>query len=473
MNILVNDHPITRIANKTDTVNKIQKIALIYIVIMLSLTYGYVVGRFHVFPYQVLEVLAQDYEAFAAGDQLENKTSTFQKLQSDFGRTADRILYSYPELAVKDSRPIDHAKLSKRKEPPRVFVAPEHQQGFRVVIGAMNLENAFWGGLLLGPTGNILHTWELSMSDLPGERAKGIQTILYGVEVFSDGSVIFNMGKLGGGIVKVDACSKVVWDLPGLFHHTISGDEHGDFWTFSGIDSTFDQDMVKVSVDTGEIVQRIKMQDVRKANRRLSIWNLEGGAFAWLTNKNAKVVGNMTHGNDIDPLPQSLAADFPQFSPGDLAISYRSTNLIFILDPESLRVKWWRIGITDTQHDVDWEPDGILSIFSNNERTTKTSDVVSIRPSTYEWNIVVEGAKLNLFSPIQSSHDRTPHGTRMITSAQQGWVVEVNEKQERVFSFINNLDYENRRALHVSDAFYFDENYFTEKFWEQRCEPNQ
>jgi hypothetical protein len=453
-------------------VNNIQKIALMYVVIMLVLTYGYVIGRFQVFPYHALESLAQDFEAFSAGDQLENKTSVFEKLQNDLGFSADRVLYSYPELAVKDSRSIDHVTLAKRKEPPRVFVAPEHQQGYRVVIGAMDLENAFWGGLLLGPTGDILHTWALSMQDLPGERAKGIHTILYGVDVFPDGSVIFNMGKLGGGIVKVDACSNVVWDLPGLFHHTITGDEHGGFWTFIGVDSTFNQDMVKVSVDTGEIVQRIDMEDVRKANPGVSIWDLEGGAFTWLTNKNAKVVGNMTHGNDIDPMPQSLAADFPQFSPGDLAISYRSTNLIFILDPNSLKVKWWRVGVTDTQHDVDWEPGGTLSIFSNNQRTTKTSDVVSIRPSTFERSIAVEGAKLDLFSSIQSSHDRSPHGTRMITSAQQGWIVEVDENQERVFSFINNLDFENRKALHVSDAFYFDEDYFDEKFWEQRCQPN-
>jgi hypothetical protein len=453
-------------------VNKIQKLALTYVVITLCVIYGYMVGRFQVFPYQLVETLAQDFEAFAAGDHLENKTSVIEKLQNDFGWNWGRVLYPYPEIAVMNSRATDHPTLSKRKEPPRVFVAPEHQQGYRLIIGAMDLENAFWGGLLLGPTGDILHTWELSMSDLPGERAEGSAVILYGVDVFPDGSVIFNMGKQGGGIVKVDACSNVVWDLPGLFHHTISGDEHGDFWTFSGLDNTFDQDMIKVSVDTGDVVQRINMEDVRKANPRISIWDLDGGAFAWSANTNAKVAGDMTHGNDIEPLPQSLAADFPQFSPGDLAISYRTTNLIFILDPKSLKVKWWRVGVTDTQHDVDWEPGGILSIFSNNQRTQKTSDVISIRPSTYEWNIAVDGAKLGLFSEIQSSHGLSPYGTRMITSAQQGWVVEVDENQERVFSFINNLDFENRKALHVSDAFYFDEDYFDENFWEQRCQPN-
>ena len=57
----------------------------------------------------------------------------------------------------------------------------------------------------------------------------------------------------------------------------------------------------------------------------------------------------MTHGNDIDPLPAALAPDFPQFAPDDLVISYATTNLLFVLDPESLKVKWWRVGITDYQ----------------------------------------------------------------------------------------------------------------------------
>ena len=81
--------------------NNIQKIALMYVVIMLVLTYGYVIGRFQVFPYHALESLAQDFEAFSAGDQLENKTSVFEKLQNDLGFSADRVLYSYPELAVE------------------------------------------------------------------------------------------------------------------------------------------------------------------------------------------------------------------------------------------------------------------------------------------------------------------------------------------------------------------------------------
>jgi hypothetical protein len=64
----------------------------------------------------------------------------------------------------------------------------------------------------------------------------------------------------------------------------------------------------------------------------------------------------MTHANDVDPLPQHLVADFPGLEAGDLAISYASTNLVFILNPQTLLVKWWRVGVSDFHHDPDWKP---------------------------------------------------------------------------------------------------------------------
>ncbi len=41
----------------------------------------------------------------------------------------------------------------------------------------------------------------------------------------------------------------------------------------------------------------------------------------------------------IDPLPSALAAQLPQFAPGDLAISYATSSLLLGLDPKTLNVK--------------------------------------------------------------------------------------------------------------------------------------
>ena len=167
---------------------------------------------------------------------------------------------------------------------------------------------------MLGPDGEIIHTWGLSTAHLPTNNAKEQLKNLYGVHVFPDGSVIFNMQEDGGGIVKVDACSNVVWNLEGEYHHVISPDEHGYFWSFVGGTKTYDQDMVKVSIDSGEIVQRIDMAAVRDANPELHIWNLQNVVFRNV--KHLKKKGNMTHGNDIEPASCSPGPVLSAIRPG-------------------------------------------------------------------------------------------------------------------------------------------------------------
>jgi len=279
------------------------------------------------------------------------------------------------------------------------------------------------------------------------------------LHIFPDGSVIFNMQERGGAIVKVDACSNVVWNLEGPFHHVISPDEHGYFWSFSGHSGPYDQNMVKVSQETGEIVQTIDMEKVRQANPGLNIWNL-----ALFGDKGA---GHMTHGNDIEPLPSHLAPDFPDFEPGDLVISYATTNLIFVLDPETLGVKWWRVGISDFQHDPDWEAGGKISIYSNNaHRSVKEfSDIVTINPQTMEFQVTLEGADMGFKSDANGRHQLTPFGTRYVTSSKQGWAFEVDETGKIVSSFVNTIDLSGGLALHLSEAWRFKENYFDEQFW--------
>jgi hypothetical protein len=448
--------------------NRIQKFAIAYVLIMVVGIYGYAIGRFKVFPYDSIEPFVQNYLAFAKGDSMEKKTSVVAKLKNDLGVSPDRWAYSYPALAAENTLPADHPTLDRGRDAPLVFVDDAHRAGYRVIIGALDLQDTFWGALLLDSEGKIIHSWSLTTAHLPAKSATDLLKNLYGVHVFPDGSIIFLMQERGGGIVKVDACSKVLWNLEGEFHHVVSPDEHGYFWSFIGQQKAFDQNMVKISVDTGEIVQLIDMVDVRKANPDLHIWDLYQYKFE--SRKALKANGDMTHGNDIEPLPQALAADFPDYEPGDLVVSYATSNLVFIVNPETLKVKWWRIGVSDLQHDPDWEEGGFISILSNNSRSIKGySDIVTINPVTMEHKVTLEGSTVGFKTIVNGQHQLTPFGTRFVTSANQGWAFEVNQEGAIVFSFVNNVESENGKALHLSEALRYQEDYFDTQFW-NNCE---
>jgi len=369
---------------------------------------------------------------------------------------------SYPPLAVANTRELAIPGTKSRRDPALVYTDPEQAGGYRAVFGAFDFEETLWGGILLDPQGEVVHTWRLSTDHLPGNKAPSRLKKLYGMYLFPDGSVIFSQQEEGGGLVKVDACSQVVWNLEGEFHHTVSPDEYGYFWTYHDHKGDFDHKLARVSVASGEIVSQIDMRDVRMKNPFVHIFNLQ-------RNINTQ---DISHGNDIEPLGTRMAAQFPRFEAGDLLLSYRTQNLVFVVDPDTLKVKWWIVGASDRQHDADWEADGRITVFSNNEvAARKYSDIIAIDPETREFHAIVDGEKFGFYSDINGRQQRTPFATRLITSTTQGWVFEVDDNDKIVFSFVNNYDSEKQQSLDLSEAYRLPENYFDKEFW-KTCTTN-
>lgn len=333
----------------------------------------------------------------------------------------------------------------------------------------MDFEESLWGAVLISPEGEAIHTWHLSTEHLPGSLPDHAK-VLYGTHIGSDGSIIFSMQEYAGGLVKVDVCSNEIWNTPGSYHHTVTSDDDGAFWSFTGRQDTLDQDMVMMSEKTGEILKTIEMSEVQKRNGDVHLWHLRDP----LRKKKFKSIssrGHMTHGNDIEPLTEEFAASFKQFEVGDLLISYASINLVFILDPDTLEVKWWRVGITDYPHDPDWEVDGRITIFNNQTRDMihgeKFSEIVSINPRDYKSKVIYSGEKNHFRSAYNGRHQLTEHGTRMITSSLQGWAFEVDESGKTVFSFINTYNKKDKNSLFLSNALHFPVDYFEGKPWEK------
>ena len=391
--------------------------------------------------------------AFVAGDVTE-EVSLVQKLRNDFGISPERQLRSFAP-----ARPDRFARLElpgsrDRREPPRAFLSPDAPSSYRVLVGAFDTERAFWGAVMLDPEGNVAHQWHFDgevegLNDIPDELKR-----LYGIAFLADGSAIFTMQEQGGALFKVDACSRLIWTKPGLFHHTATATADGRMlWTFGGDQGDLHPTLIAVDPETGDTIRKIDMVDVERANPDILIFDLQREAG----------VPHATHPNDIDPLPARLAAAFPRFDQGDLLLSYHTTNLVFVLDPETLEIKWWYVGAVDGQHDPDWQADGTISVYNNNYRAARrgaplTSTIVSIDPRAHAHEVILEGSSHDFYSRTNGHHQLTEDGTAFVTSSTQGRVFEVDlSTGKKVFDFVNAYDWQDGRTLHMSEALVVDE----------------
>ncbi len=438
--------------------NWFTKLAVLYLVALLAFVWGVGVGFFEWWPHAAVKTLVE----YGEGHELEQESTFFEKLENDLGVKPTRHLREVSQEAGQTT-PLEVPGLASRRDKPGIYIHPDHREGYRALFGAMDFQETFWGGLLLGPDGEVLHRWTLSTDHLPTATTTDNLKNLYGMHLYPDGSIIFTMQERGGGIVKVNACSEIQWNLEGEFHHTISPDGTGHFWTYHDKQTDFDHTFARVSEATGEIVQTIDMRDVRAANPHKHFFNLQ---------KVAKQI-DISHGNDIDPLPAELADRFEGFETGDLLISYRTQNLVFVLDPDTLEVKWWRVGAWAKQHDPDWHPGGYFTVFSNNHRDDlatlrEHSDIIAIDPVSLRHQVILDGDRYDFYSQVNGMQTTTPWDTLLVTSTNQGWIFEVDEAGEVVFSFVNNYKVDEGRSLNVSDAHRYPAEWFSEPFWE-RC----
>lgn len=423
-----------------------QKIAIGYALFVVAISLGMMIARYKWFPYGNIEAVINFVKGYE-GDE----TSILEKLMSDSGGLPHRFIVPYSASDKAGMTEVQVPGLKARRAQPLMRLTQDAPRGLRVVFGAFDFEETMWGALLIDPDGKVIHTWRLSTDELPLSTESNFRKNMYGVDILRDGSIIFLMHEEGGGIVKVDYCGRTQWTIDGKFHHamTLTGD--GNFWTFEGMQTDFDHVLALFNAATGKLIRRIDMKDVRAANPDTHIFALGPG----------KNIPDAVHGNDIEPLPKRLAADFPQFAPGDLLISYKMINLLFILDPDTLKIKWWRIGPWDRQHDGDWNKGGYISVFSNNQREDiKYSNIVTINPRTFESNIPLKGAAYNFYSPYNGMHEVTSAGTLLVTSSRQGRVFEVNREGDVVFDFVNSFAANKDQALHVSNARFLGQNFF-------------
>jgi hypothetical protein len=448
--------------------NKIRIISLFGLVFFFAFFLGLYIRHAQVWPYthfkEVIDFIAGDAEEYISfQDKLKND---FNFKPSRHIKTAEkgsgRWLQFNKGFESKDHKALEGLKLNPRREKPRIFLSDNAPKGYRLIQGTFDFDKTLHGAILLDPKGKVKRVWYLTQEGLDWDHQKDPNVFPHGLVIAPDGSIVIAFDE-GTSLTKYDYCGKTAWQIKGRFHHSISFENENIIWVWkrrmnAWIDTA--EILVKVDYTTGKILKEIPLVNVMDANPDIDILGSmqndtpEGSRWADTTS-------GFWHVNDIDPLTKKFEQYYPSFRAGDLLLSLRTPNLIFIIDQETLKVKWWRQGLTRRQHDPDWNNSkGTITIFNNNMHRG-FSEIKEINPITYTHSVILKGEKYNFYTWWRGKHQIMPSGGVLTTSSDQGRVFETDAKGNITFEFINTYK-KGQEYLVISEALFLPLNYFKE-----------
>lgn len=441
--------------------NKLRLAGIVWLIFLFAFFLGMYVSIAKLWPYGPL----RDLKHFVLGHPAENLTLA-QKIKNDFNFSPDRHIKKmgesdglkvayYNSFSSKHQKTLEGLILNPRRSKPLIYLSNSAPKGYRVMQGVFDFKDYLHGAIMLDPQGKVVHEWHFNTEGIAWEHNNDPNIFPHGFEIGRDGSVItaYDAGK---SLTKYDYCSNVVWRLQGYYHHCITFDGPDAVWVNFGTDVDNLQAR-KIDYNTGKIIKSIKYIDIMKANPDIDIL----GSMQEDSAIGSKWYPDNWHPNDIDPLPQSLARHYPKFKAGDLLVSMRTPNLVFVVDPDTLKVKWWIQGLTRRQHDPDWNNRGTITIYNNNMHR-HFSNIVEIDPSTNEYKIVVPGQKYSFYSWWRGKHQPLPNGGYLITVPDTGRVFEVNANGEVTFDFLNTYTDDAKELLAIGEARFLPTDYFGE-----------
>ncbi|MEM9435430.1 MAG: arylsulfotransferase family protein [Pseudomonadota bacterium] len=241
----------------------------------------------------------------------------------------------------------------------------------------------------------------------------------------------------------LNPCGDIVWKSEPLrFHHSIHLDENMDLWAWRATkyDIGHYQFMSQVNGETGELLKEVSLIDdiiKQQPGSHLTFSLPEYYEFQkFLGDRRPAREYDIFHVNDLEPLRSDMADAFPLFEAGDLLASFRESNLVAVFDGDDYTIKWSQHGPWRLQHDADFNPDGTISLFSNNQ-PWGGSDIMVVEPVTREVSRPWASEEAKFYATSGGKHQILPNGSVLLSATQQGRVLEIAPGGELVMEYVN------------------------------------
>jgi len=279
-----------------------------------------------------------------------------------------------------------------------------------------------------------VHSWPLKPSDILNQPMSN-ENSPHAMDVLPDGSAIFSLDRFGL-IARIDACGDAIWHRDGFHHHSFAHSADGGIWTWFGQNTGYGQiqDLLKFDPMTGEEMARISFNDdiIKRDETSALAFSLYPD-FRFTPDDEKPV--DIFHPNDLEELLPEMADDFPQFEAGDLMFSLRETNQVMVVSPQG-EIKWNAQGPWIKQHDPDFEPGGVISVY-NNATPYDRSGIITMNPQTREVRNALPGYTGPFHSNFRGKHQLLPNGNRLVLIPEQGQAFEIAPDGAVVMEFNN------------------------------------
>lgn len=302
--------------------------------------------------------------------------------------------------------------------------------------------------------GAIVHQWQPDWyqiwPDAPHvhrhHKPRGIPgTHIHGSKLLDNGDIIFNFENLS--LVRLDACGEVVFKLPHLTHHSIFEDEQGDFWVPSqkyqtqprsdlpNLTVPYKEDTVLKVSPSGEVLAEYSIVDILVKNGYDGLLYMSAKA-----GRHTKVKGDLHHLNDVEVFPSTMSEGV--FKHGDVMVSLRNINTVFVFDPQSLAIRFISIGQYVRQHDPDFIDGNTISVYDNNnmaalEHEPQSRIVLQSALDSSLQSYLKPQDKLGFYTNIMGKHQWLANGNLLILESMNGRVFEVTPDKQLVWQYNN------------------------------------
>jgi hypothetical protein len=322
-------------------------------------------------------------------------------------------------------------------------------------------------GRVVDAEGRTLHEWRMSLREAFGVEPEHLRYLgsddkiqWHGTHLFPNGDLLLNfeghMFPYGGGLVRLDKDSRIVWKLARNTHHDIELDKDGYFWVAAmhyrdrpmpelpHLEPWYYEDVVLKVAPNGQVVDEISVPLALEALPALSARDDRY---------------DPTHLNDVDVISADQASRLPMFKAGDLLLSLRNLNAVVAVDPRTKKAYWSLVGSFVRQHDPDLTPWGTMLLFDNRggDPSCGGSELVELDLVTQQPVWRFDGCMGTSFRSIDWGNEQLlPNGNVLIAESRAGRVLEVTrEAAPRVVweyvNFIGTLDGKPHRGL-IGDA---------------------